>query len=449
MIKKFSKTLLLLLLIFFVSTSSIVCLADETENTTTTAETTEDEADTTTEDTTTDEEIDTHEGDLYLSGNTIVMDKYVDGNAFIFGKDVTITGQINGNLFVFANNVSFDSSSIIRYSAFVCANNVYYNGACGTSYDYGNLYVLANKFEATFDSYVTGNIKAIALDIILKSAVGKDVDLICSNLELGSGSDVPIIYGDLRYTADEEVTIPNGTLATGTATYTKLNDINFTSSDTVEDILIGFATSIVTVLALYIILNKLSPKFIEKVSAQKFAITNLLKALGIGLATIVLTVIFAILLAGTSVGVYLALLLILVFTILYIISVPMLTISITNALKPALKIEKKSLFGLVLVLVSVILYGISLIPYVGGLSGSIITSTSIGLIVRAFLPHKELSEEELLAIEENKKQAKENKEKIKQEKDEAKALKKEEKLKIKEAKKSEKLDAKQSNKKDK
>ncbi len=423
MLKRFSKFLLIMLVMFVVSSSCFTCFADEThdhEHTNTTSTT---ETDTNNETTSTEEEM--HEGDLYIFDNNIVMDKYVDGNVFLFGNDIEITGRVNGNLFVFGNNVKFDKS-VVRYSIFVCANSVYYNGGCGTDYDYGNLYVTASKFEGTYSSFVTGDLKCVASTIILKSAIYRDVDLICSNVNFGEGEDIPIICGNLNYTANNELIIPENVMAgEGNITYTATYD--FTNVESIFDTLIGFGTCILTALALYIILNKLAPKFVEKVNNNKFSVLSLLKAFGIGLATISIVSIFIVLLAGTMVGVSLAVILALLFAILCIIATPILTIKITNTLKPVLKIEKTSIFYLVIVLVSIILHGITLIPFVGGLLGLIINITAIGLIVTAYLPHKELSDEKKLALEEAKKQAKENKEKRKQEKLEAKANKKEQK----------------------
>jgi len=435
MLKKLSKILLLVLLIFVVSSSSLICLADEDhEHSTDTVGTTET---TTTGNETASTETKTHIGDLYLFDNDIIMDKYVDGNVFLFGNNIEITGRVNGNLFVFGNNVKFNES-VVRYSIFVCANSVYYNGGCGTEYDYGNLYVAASNFESTYNSYVTGDLKSVASSTILKSAVYRDVDLICNDINFGEGEDIPMINGNIRYTAKNEVNMPEGVMAgNGSITYTSLWEANYSNFSVVET-LIAFATCIVTTLAIYILLNKLTPKFAGKASSQKFSVLGLLKAFGIGIATILVISIFFILLLLTSVGIKLSLLLALLFAILCLISVPVLAISITTTLKPILKIEKNTMFYLVLSLVSVVLYGITFIPFVGTLLGFIISVTSIGLIVNIFLPHKELSDEEKAALEIIKKQNKEDKEKRKQEKREIKAAKKQEKLEAKEAKKNNK-----------
>lgn len=437
MLKKFSKFLLLTLVIFVISASSFTCLAhadDEYTNVVNSTETNEEETTTTdeTESTTTEN---VHTGDLYLFGNEIVMDKLVDGDVFIIGNKVKITGQVNGSLYVIANKISFDGA-LVRYSIFACADYMYYSN--GGTYE-SNMYIIANTFDAAWTSYVARDLKVLASDITLKSAVGRDADLICNTLNLGEGEDIPEIWGDLRYTANSEITIPDGAVQ-GSSTYSKQYFGN-----SVVGILMSFGTCIVTALAAFIILSKLTPKFVEKLSSNKLSVLSLIKAFIIGLATIATVAIFIILLVGTGVGIILAVILGLLFIILYILATPVFAIRITNSLKHALRIEKTSMFYLVLALISIILYGITLIPVFGIILGLIINIIAIGLIVNVFLPQKELTDEEKAAIEEKEKQAKEIKEKRKQEKLEEKAAKKEEKIKVKNDKKQ----AKESKKKDK
>ena len=407
MLKRLSKFLLLTLITFVISSYSLICMADED----TTLQATEDITLQQTEDTTITEDV--YSGDLYLFDNNVVMDKFVDGNVFIFGNNVEITGQVNGNLFVFADNLTFSNTSIVRYSIFACADTIYYDGG---TYE-GDLYVAAKNLEMTYNSYVARDAKIVASNVVLKSAVGRDVDLLCSSLDLGEGTDIPIIYGNLRYKSNNEITIPEGVFEENkSATYTKLSN-----TLSITDTLINFGICIVTAISVYIILKKLNPTFVENIDSKNFSFSKLIKYLGIGLGTIITVIIFFVLLLGTGVGIKLAFILGLLFIVLCLISEPTLSIAIANSLKPALKIEKNYMYYLVLSLISVILYGITFIPYVGEVLGFVISIISIGLLTSKIFPHKELSDEEKAII-------KENKEKRKQEKLEAKAAKKEEKL---------------------
>lgn len=422
MLKKFS---ILLLTIFVISSSFAFCLAHEEETpNTSTSEILEDEL-TSNENTTTTQ---IHKGNLYLSGDNIVMDKNVDGNVFIFGNNVTVTGQIDGNLFVFTDELKLDTCSV-KSSIFACANSVYYNAACN------NLFVYAKNLETTWYSYIVENAKISSSDVILRSAIGGNVDLSCDTLDLGEGIDIPEIHGNLNYSATNEATIPEGVLAGDNSL------VNYTPNiiSSITSILLIILTCVITVLIIYIIINRYASNLSQKLFNKDFSITKILKNLLIGLVAIICAALLATILVITKIGIIIALIFILLFAIICIIAVPTLAISITNSLKPVLKIEKNSMFYLILSLVTIVLYCIPLIPAIfAGLIGIIIgitleliiNITAIGTLIVSFLPHKELTEEEKEKIQE----AKENKQKRKQEKLELKAAKKQEKSKNKENK---------------
>lgn len=412
---KFLLTIFLIVIMSFTFSSYLV----EATDAVTTSET----------NTNTTEENEIHSGDLYLFDNKIVMDKLVDGNVFIFGQEVEITGQVNGNLFVCANKLTFNNC-YVRYSVFACANSVYYNGACN------DLYVIAsNELEMTYDSYVVRDVKALASDMTFRAAVGRDADLNFNNVDLGEGENIPVIYGNLRYTAPLEVAIPEGIMSeTGSVTYTNTKSQN-TSTTSISEVLVNFLVYIVTAIVIYLVVKAFIPKFAEKIDNEKISPIRLLKNFGIGLASIIVVTVLFILLLITQVGIKLAFVLLLLFILLCLIATPVFAIVITNVLKPVLKLNKKLMFCLVLSLVSIILYGVTLIPVVGGIFTFLITPISIGILVNMFIPHKELTDEEKVAIEEAKKQAKENKEKRKQEKAKAKASKKQQKSESKDTKK--------------
>lgn len=420
MLKKFSKFLLTFFLVFILSASSLVCLADvesELENVTA-IETNEEDSTEAEEDEDLTESI--HSGNLYLFGNEVVMDKLVDGDAFIIGNKVKITGQVNGNLYIIANQICFDGALAI-HSLYAFCDYIYINN--GGTYE-SNMYIIANTLDATFFSYVARDLKAVISDVTFKGAVGRNIDLKCNTLNLGEGEDIPLIYGDLNYTANDEITVPDNAVE-GNVTYSKQY-----LGNSLTGILTSFGIAIVTVLALYIILSKLTPKFMENIYENKISAISLLKAFGIGLATIITVAIFIILLASTGVGILLAVILGLLFAILLIIATPIFAVRIAHSLKNIFKTEKSYVFYIWVILVTIIIYALTFIPVFGFVLRLLVNIISIGLITNVFLPKRELTEEEKLAIEEN--------EKLKKEKAELKAAKKQEKKDAKNAKKEEK-----------
>lgn len=374
-----------------------------------------------------------YSGDLYLFDTKVVMDKLVDGNVFIIGQEVDITGQINGNLFVCADKLTFAKDSYVINSIYACANSVYYDGACK------DFYVVSNDIEMTFDSYVVRDLKALSSILKFKAAIGRDADLYFNSIELGEGEDIPIIYGNLRYKAPSEVQIPEGVITkTGSVAYTNIQSQNTVSSISILEILNNFLVCLATVVVIYIVIKLFIPKLSENLENEKISIGKLLKCFFIGLASIVVVTLLFILLLITQIGTKLAFILVSLFILLCLVSTPVFAIVITNILKPVLKLSKKPMFFLVLCLVSIVIYGLTLIPFIGGIFSFLINPISIGLLINMAIPHKELTDEEKTIIEEKKAQVKENKEEKKKQKAELKEAKKQAKLESKEAKKEKK-----------
>lgn len=323
-------------------------------------------------------------GDLYLFENDITMDKLVDGNVFIFGKNVTLTGQINGNLFVFADSVKFEGA-FVRASAFVCAKNVYYNG-------YANdLYVATDKLEMTYDSYVIRDVKAVSSEAIIKAAIGRDLDLSTNKVDFGTGAnstaeansesedstldeEVPIIYGNLRYSANNELSLKEG-IVEGEVTYHKEK----LSTNSVLDIILNFAIAIVTVIVISLLLNKFASKFVDTLESAQWK--KALIALGVGLVTLITIGIISVLLMLIKVGAILGFILLAILLLLCLLAAPIVAIFATEKLYTLLKLDNKILQYVILAVVAIIISALKLIPYVGIIISVLIKSLGIGLIL--------------------------------------------------------------------
>ena len=351
-------------------------------------------------------------GDLYLIDTDVKMDKLVDGNVFIIGNNVEVTGQVNGNLFVLANTLKFEENSYVVSSIYACANSVYYNGACN------DFYVTANNLEMTFNSYVIRDLKASAANVIFQAAVGRDIDLSCSKANLGDGENVPVVYGNFRYTSPSELSIPDGVMkGTGTVTYNPKSEENKNKSVSIKDILVNVITYIVTALIIFLIVKKFMPKFYDKIEKQKISFVELLKCFGYGFAMIIAAFLVFIMLLCTQVGVKLAIVFILIFAIILILAVPIFSILISRLFKTK-GIGKRCL---VISLVNIVFYVLTIIPVVGGIFAFVIFMISLGMMFNLALPKRELTPEEIENIQKAKELAKENKAKQKEEKAKAKA----------------------------
>ena len=402
MIKKNFKIFAILFIVLTIISSFSLCFADETTNEVANTDANASQEATTekTEDT---KESEVHNGDLYIFESNVKMDKLVDGNVYIMGNNVEITGQINGNLFVLGQNVTFGTkdekkdenaesttantnSCYVRYSIYVCANNVYYNGACN------DLYVATRNLEMTYDSYVIRDVKAVSSNTIMQAAVGRDVDLTTSSLSFGNNEDKnPVIYGNFRYSANKEQEIKDG-IVEGEVKYSPHNIIKSEKSigAKVAGIILEFLAFIVTSIVIYLLISKFSKNCIDKMSENN-NFKYVLKCIGIGILTLVLGIVLSVLLFITGIGSTLGFVVTSILVLLGFLATPISTIYIANILKPLLKIEKNILFYLVLALVSIVLHGITFIPYLGGIISILVFTLGYGIMATHLLPKKETS----------------------------------------------------------
>ena len=207
--KKFLKLLITFTLLLCVFTVTSFATSDEATPTSISEDETSTQENVSTEETegTTEEETQTHEGDLYIDENVVdnTADQYISGNVYIKAKEVTISAPIDGNLFVECNKLTINEA-YIRNSIFASAKEIYYNGYCN------DLYVICNKLETTYDSYIVRHMNAVVnSDLIFKTAVGGNANLtVKGNIDFGADNDIGLVCGNLKVNAKSEITVPDG-----------------------------------------------------------------------------------------------------------------------------------------------------------------------------------------------------------------------------------------------
>ena len=371
MIKKMFKYFLPIILISAIIFSFTVCYADE-----------ESEMPVTTSDNASSETPEIMQDDLYLIDQDIVIDKFVNGNAYIMGNTVKIAGAINGNLFVLAKSLTVEKGAVINGSIFACAETIDFNG------DVYDMYaVAADKLNMSIDSYVGRDLRISSRDIILKSQIDRNAYVFSSEkLDLGSGEDIPLILGNLDYSAKSEIQVPENVFPykeTSKVTFTPIvqsEEKNTVSS--VSDIIWSFAISAVTAVVVALVVKFFFHTIDKKISEFNLTPSNIFKCFGIGLLILFCFLPVFLILLISGIGVKLGLLLLLIIISLCMVCGPLCIIFITNILKEKLNVESGFVYYLLIVLVSLILHAISLIPILGGLFSVFIISTTIGLFFK-------------------------------------------------------------------
>ena len=262
---------------------------------------------------------------------------------------------------------------------FTFSSNVNINGVVYDLYAYSNSSVNIN-------GYIYRDVRVVTKDLTLSGTIGRNAYIDVNNINISTAStdeegntltSQGSIYGDLNYTAKQELSIPEG-IVTGDINYTQA-----TSTSSIQSYILSLGRFLATTIIIWLLCLWLTPKFLDRTSyilSKKMPST-----IGLGILTpIVLTVVFAILLLLEITSTIGALGLITLFTICIISSV-IFVIAINNLICQRLKIEKTiGKLGL-LIITAAIIWLLALIPVVGGVISIIATLLGLGILINGIL----------------------------------------------------------------
>ena len=354
----------------------------EDENSTNSENTTSDENTTTDSDTTSDDSSSdsatsttTHDGDLYKSGGDIEITEAINGNAFISGNSVTVKGQIGGDLFVFANNLNIDGAQIYG-NVFAVASNITLNGLI---YD---LYGVCNTLNVPYNGTVYRDIKVMCNTATIDGVIGGNVYITAAQ-KLTLEADC-MIYKDLNYSAPSEIEVKDGTVQ---------GNVSFTSSmykASAMDYVMSFAYLVIFVLVVWLLMMFIAPRFMEK--ATRVGKEKILPSLGFGILGLILIPVIAILLIFTVVGTPISMALMAIYALLVAITFTIVTLTFANMLANKVKFfaKFKNLIGIILI--ALVLWALTLIPYIGIIVKLLITIYGFGILMISIF-NKKLNKE--------------------------------------------------------
>lgn len=393
MLKQKSKILFCIFLITILISS--VCFATDatpTETATTSAPETTGENTTTTDATT--QEPEWVNDDMYLFDKDIVIDKVVDGNVFAFGTNVTIKGEVGGELFVCADTLEIDESGYIYCGLYGFAKKVIIKGV---AYD---VYLASEDFKLENSGIVYRDLRLVANQVELNGKIRRNAHIISNNIKFPDGEDAHV-GGDLNYFATSELDLPK-TAVLGSINYNKVNELSekttgeviaSTIISKVKDLLsLLFSTFIVTLVAMW-----LTPKFFAKATNMK--VSKIFLSIPVGLGAIVASIIVIALILVLSLFIGFTMKVSLAFTTLIILLAAFATsiacIAISGFITNKFNIQGKVKFILITLAIALVIWLISLIPFIGWIFGTVITWIGLGAVVFSFFtkaPEKEVKE---------------------------------------------------------
>ncbi len=313
---------------------------------------------------------------LYLFNNTVIMDQLVDGNVYIVGQNVEITGKVNGSLFVLADTVTFGENSYIMQSIYVCANEVILNGAAN------DLYAIANKVDMSYDSFMLRDLYVTATDTFnFNGGAGRNAFVSAKNFNFVTDQNSPaIVYGNLTYTSSNELALSNE-LVQGEIKYSAYASTS--PEKPVQEIILDYVldfckallyTAVVLIFALW-----LAPKFVEKSSS--FVGTKSALALGVGIISSVFAVIISICLLFSIIAMPIGIAIFALFMLMLSLSFAITSICITYKLKEKFKFTNKYSTALTLILVTLVLWALQQLPYVGFVVSILVSLVGFGILI--------------------------------------------------------------------
>ena len=373
----------------------------------------------------TQEEITIKEGDEYLFQDTVTIDTPVDGNLFIMANTVTINTQIGGDAFIFADTLNIEEDGYILNNIFVCANTIHVKGVAYNIYSVGD--------TLTIDGFIYRDVKSICNTLNINSMIGRDVFASCSSInfkEKPDTEDTPSIasygsiQGDLNYSSDKEISIPDGYVS-GKTHFSQLQNNTFD----ISNYMYSLGAILVSAIIIWLIGLWISPKLLHNTS-HPITLRKALQIIGLGILVPIVITLLSVIILLIPITSQLTILLLCVLAILFFISTSVAIINVNTIICNKLKITQ-NLYKLgFLIVTTIVFWLLALIPYVGMVISLIaiiwgIGTISYNILIKENSNEKKSDSSKKISNSEEKKEKVESKTKKENASDESTSTKKE------------------------
>lgn len=313
-------------------------------------------------------------GDLYIVAKSINIQKssVVHGNIFATTGDFVLNGRVENSVYAATKNFRTNYYGSIYKDLNLTAEMVYLNSVIrrnaninadiiSTNQDfliYGDLNINADNLD--FSGEVDGNaiIHSKIIDFIDKQ---ENISIKC------------LIKGDLNYSSEKEIenvdSFVNGSVVRSEYKEVQNSKTNFNF----KSLLLELFTFILYVFVVAWTFTLISKSHLN--SNLSINVKNIFSSLGIGLLAIVIAIVLTILLLIINIGVTLSFTLIFAFIFLLFISTPLFVLDIAIIFK-----EKINLY-LGILAISLVIFIIYQIPFIGGLISFLFITVGSGRIL--------------------------------------------------------------------
>ena len=308
----------------------------------------------------TQETITIEEGDKYLFQDTVTVDNPVDGNLFIMANTVTINSQVGGDAFIFANTINIEENGYVLSNLFACANTIHVKGVAYNIYSVGD--------TLTIDGFVYRDVRSVCNTLNINSMIGRNVFVDCSSInfkEKPNTEDTPSIasygsiQGDLNYSSDEEIAIPEDSVS-GETHFSQLQNNTFD----ISNYMYSLGAILVSAIIIWLIGLWISPKLLHNTS-HPITLRKALQIIGLGIIVPIVIALLSVIILLIPITSQLTILLLCILAILFFISTSVAIISINTMICNKLKITQNLYTLGFLIVTTIVFWLLTLIPYVG------------------------------------------------------------------------------------
>ncbi len=308
------------------------------------------------------------DNDVYLCENNVNIKDVINGNVYVIAQNATIDqAMIYGNVYIIAEKINILNAEI-NGSVYVIGKTIYFSGS---AYD---VYSCGSKVDFDTESYVLRDIRAVADTVNLKGNVFRNVYAGVNQLTVAENA---IIHGTLDYSSEKEEMLPEGA---------QIGDVKFHLTETkergyedenyvLEAFTVAFKTLIVALILIFVVTKFKNLNRTENVGM------DLLKDTGKGLLAFVIFPIVIMLLLISILGTGLGVVTLFLYMVILYVSKALAAVEIANQILCKMKTEthqNAKLIG-ISILVSLVIWGVSLIPTFGGLVQIVVGLIGLGV----------------------------------------------------------------------
>lgn len=321
------------------------------------------------------------DGDIYESGDSILLNGNVNGNSFIFGSEVKITGKIDGDLFVLANSLVIEENAIIEGNIFVAAQQITFKGIARDAY------IVTKSFTLEKDANIIRDLKIYSSNSSFGGKIGRDL-YVGGSFTFAKDAE-NVVGRDFYYTAEKEVEIPVG-IVSGKINFSEIVISEPSTTDIIKNYITSFIAVILYALVTIILASFVTPGFAEKATysmSKKSFITAL-----IGILSFVIIPLFTIFLLVTGFLTFVGIALLALYVLVLSITISILGIAIGNYFANKFKNKTRTKFILLSIASVAILWLLQKVPYIGSYISIFTVVYGLGIFIYSLFVKKETIE---------------------------------------------------------